>query len=89
VEIETIDLEQLVNIGRQQGFLTYEQVSQYLPDEANTAEKLDQLLIALERAGVGIVDEAETDVRSQLKIYNGEDMPSNLPSSPTIPFVCI
>ena len=41
--MQTIDLEQLVSIGRKQGFLTYEQVNEYLPDEANTAEKLDQL----------------------------------------------
>jgi hypothetical protein len=73
VEIQTIDLEQLVLVGRQQGFLTYEQVNEYLPDEANTAEKLDQLLVVLERAGINIVDEAETDLRNELKIYNGED----------------
>jgi RNA polymerase primary sigma factor len=73
VEMQSIDLEQLVLIGRQQGFLTYEQVNHYLPDEANTAEKLDQLLVALERAGVGIVDEADTDLPSHLKIFNGEE----------------
>ena len=38
MEMQSIDLEQLVLIGRQQGFLTYEQVNHYLPDEANTAE---------------------------------------------------
>jgi RNA polymerase primary sigma factor len=83
--MQSIDLEQLVLIGRQQGFLTYEQVSQYLPDEANTAEKLDHLLIALERAGVGIVDEADTELRSQLKVYNGDDaMPSTPSETPKL-----
>ncbi len=85
MEMQSIDLEQLVLIGRQQGFLTYEQVSQYLPDEANTAEKLDHLLIALERAGVGIVDEADTELRSQLKVYNGDDaMPSTPSETPKL-----
>jgi len=79
VETQSIDLEQLVLIGRQQGFLTYEQVNQYLPDEANTAEKLDQLLVALERAGVGIVDEADTDLPPHLKIFNGEE---SMPAAP-------
>lgn len=77
--MQSIDLEQLVLIGRQQGFLTYEQVNHYLPDEANTAEKLDQLLVALERAGVGIVDEADTDLPSHLKIFNGEE---SMPAAP-------
>jgi len=79
VEMQSIDLEQLVLIGRQQGFLTYEQVNHYLPDEANTAEKLDQLLVALERAGVGIVDEADTDLPPHLKIFNGEE---SMPAAP-------
>ena len=76
METQSKDLEQLVLLGRQQGFLTYEQVNHYLPDEANTAEKLDQLLVALERAGVGIVDEADTEQLSQLKIFNGEESTS-------------
>ncbi len=80
MEMQSIDLEQLVLIGRQQGFLTYEQVNHYLPDEANTAEKLDQLLVALERAGVGIVDEADTDLPPHLKIFNGEE---SMPAAPT------
>jgi RNA polymerase primary sigma factor len=80
VETQTIDLEQLVLTGRQQGFLTYEQVNEYLPDEANTAEKLDQLLVVLERAGIEIVDENHADVRSQLKLYDGEE---SLPAPPT------
>ena len=79
MEMQSIDLEQLVLIGRQQGFLTYEQVNHYLPDEANTAEKLDQLLVALERAGVGIVDEADTDLPPHLKIFNGEE---SMPAAP-------
>ena len=79
MEMQSIDLEQLVLVGRQQGFLTYEQVNHYLPDEANTAEKLDQLLVALERAGVGIVDEADTDLPPHLKIFNGEE---SMPAAP-------
>jgi RNA polymerase primary sigma factor len=70
--MQTIDLEQLVSIGRKQGFLTYEQVNEYLPDEANTAEKLDQLLVVLERAGINIVDEVEAELNHGLKIYNGD-----------------
>ena len=43
VETQSTDLELLVLVGRKQGYLTYDQVNEYLPDEANTAEKLDQL----------------------------------------------
>jgi len=82
VETQTNDLQHLVLIGRQQGYLTYDQVNEYLPDEANTAEKLDHLLIALERAGVNIVDDTEIEIeaRNSLKIFNGEESISTTPT---------
>jgi len=70
--MQTVDLEQLVTVGRKQGFLTYDQVNEYLPDEANTAEKLDQLLVVLERAGINIIDEIEAELNHGLKVYNGD-----------------
>ena len=82
METQSSDLEQLVLIGRQQGYLTYDQVNQYLPDEANTAEMLDHLLIALERAGVNIVDETdvELEARNGLRVFNGEESISTTPT---------
>ena len=82
METQTNDLQHLVLIGRQQGYLTYDQVNEYLPDEANTAEKLDHLLIALERAGVNIVDDTEIEIeaRNSLKIFNGEESISTTPT---------
>ncbi len=82
METQSNDLEQLVLVGRKQGYLTYDQVSEYLPDEANTAEKLDQLLIALERAGVNIVDDTDVEIeaRNSLRIFNGEESISTTPT---------
>ena len=82
METQSNDLEQLVLIGRQQGYLTYDQVNQYLPDEANTAEMLDHLLIALERAGVNIVDETDVEIeaRNGLRVFNGEESMSTTPT---------
>jgi len=56
VETNVINLEQLVDKAKEQGFLTYDEVTAYLPDEATSAEKLDSLLFALERLGVEIVE---------------------------------
>ena len=46
------DLQSLIEQGKKQGFLTFEQVVGYLPDEANTPEKLDNLVCAIEAAGI-------------------------------------
>jgi RNA polymerase primary sigma factor len=53
-----LDLQELVATGKTQGYLTYDQVNDYLPDEAVTPEKLDNLLIALEELGIELVTEA-------------------------------
>jgi len=49
-----IDLKELINKGKSKGFLTYDDVSSYLPDEASSAEKLDNLVVALESNGIEI-----------------------------------
>lgn len=48
-------LNQLIETGRQQGFLTFSQVNAYLPDEAVNPEKLDNLLMSLDELGMQIV----------------------------------
>ncbi|HEX4148456.1 MAG TPA: RNA polymerase sigma factor region1.1 domain-containing protein, partial [Pirellulales bacterium] len=58
------DLQELVATGKSQGFLTYDQVNEYLPDEAVNPDKLDSLLTALEDQGIELVNEPpEVDFR--------------------------
>ncbi len=45
MELMDLDLRQLIATGREQGYLTYQQVGKYLPDEDNSSEKLDNLLV--------------------------------------------
>jgi RNA polymerase primary sigma factor len=52
------DLSDLVATGKSQGYLTYDQVNEYLPDEAVNPDKLDSLLTALEEQGIELVNEA-------------------------------
>jgi RNA polymerase primary sigma factor len=82
METQTLDLQQVLAQGRAQGYLTYEQVSSYLPDEATTAEKLDELLAALERAGVEIVEAADVEGGPKLRVFNGEEEDSEPRSLP-------
>ena len=51
------ELQSLIAEGKANGFLTYDQVNLYLPDEAVSPEKLDNLLIALEESGIRLLDE--------------------------------
>ncbi len=50
------DLQDLIAKGMAQGYLTYDEVNDYLPDEDVNPDKLDNLLIALEERGIELVD---------------------------------
>ncbi len=52
------ELQGLISLAKEQNFLTYEQVNEYLPDEAANPEKLDNLLAALDAEDIELVDEA-------------------------------
>ena len=56
------DLHELVATGKTQGYLTYDQVNEYLPDEAVNPDKLDGLLTALEEQGIELVNEAPEEM---------------------------
>jgi RNA polymerase primary sigma factor len=58
VDLFDKDLRELVAKGKTQGYLTYDEVTRYLPDEAVDPEKLDNLLISLDQAGIELVNNA-------------------------------
>ena len=59
MEQTAMNLRHLIAEGKRQGYLTYQQVNRYLPDEASSAEKLDQLLRALKRHGIELRNSPE------------------------------
>ncbi len=64
------DLQTLVVKGKGQGYLTYDDVNAYLPDQDVTPEKLDNLLMALDELGIELLDQAPPEPgRPQLKIF--------------------
>jgi RNA polymerase primary sigma factor len=49
-------LQHLIAKGKEQGYLTYDEVNQYLPDDDINPEKLDDLIIALDEQGIELVE---------------------------------
>lgn len=58
MDIQINDLKTLIAKGKAQGYLTYNEVSSYLPDETTGSEKLDGLIAALEGSGIELCDVA-------------------------------
>ena len=82
------DLNELVAQGKLQGYLTYDQVNAYLPDEAVNPEKLDNLLMALDEAGIELLNDppgesdastgcaaASARVEEEAVLISAEDLP--------------
>jgi len=55
------DLQVLITKGISQGYLTYDEVNTYLPDEDVHPEKVDNLLTALDSAGIELCDAPPKD----------------------------
>lgn len=54
-----LDLNELIGKAKQQGFLTYDQINAYLPDESEDSRKLDELIAALDECGIQLVEKSE------------------------------
>ena len=52
------DLQELIVKGKSQGYLTYDDVADYLPDEAESSTKLDNLLTKLEERHITLLADA-------------------------------
>jgi RNA polymerase primary sigma factor len=57
----TDKIKELIKLAQEQGYLTYSDINDALPDSVVTAEELDEIYIKLRNLDVEIVDQAEVD----------------------------
>src|SRR5690349_2962294 len=56
-------LKTLLELGKRRGFLTFDQVNDYLPDEAASPERIHGLLETLDEMGIELINEDEAESR--------------------------
>ncbi len=56
-------VKKLITKGKANGYLTYEQMNEDLPEEAVSPDKLDTLLMTLDELGIELIDEVEARQR--------------------------
>ncbi|MBN2476553.1 MAG: sigma-70 family RNA polymerase sigma factor [Pirellulales bacterium] len=73
-------MQELVARGQAQGFLTYDEVNAYLPDEEVDPYRLDNLLIALEEKGIDLVTEPPEGEFYDVSDRNDRETEDNSPA---------
>ncbi|MFO8007668.1 MAG: RNA polymerase sigma factor region1.1 domain-containing protein, partial [Candidatus Brocadiia bacterium] len=63
VETTTIEQEikELIERGKQQGYLTYEELNDFLPEDVVSPEYIDEILLTLDEKGIELIDESKLD----------------------------
>jgi RNA polymerase primary sigma factor len=55
------EIKELIDTGKDRGFLTYEELNDFLPDEVVSPEYIDEVLLTLDEKGIELVDEREVE----------------------------
>src|SRR4051812_33340503 len=66
-------IKELVRLAQEQGYLTYTDINDALPDSVVSPEDLDEIYIKLRSMEVEIVDQAEVDRVKQPEVEEEED----------------
>ncbi len=66
------EVRQLVEIGKEKGYLLYDEVNELLPHEITTSDELDELFTAFGNAGIEVVDSEQKYRENKLLDRRGE-----------------
>src|SRR5882724_2974703 len=67
IEEKYDEVRQLINIGKEKGYLLYDEVNELLPADITSAEELDDLFSTLNSAGIEVVDSEKTYLSEKLQ----------------------
>ncbi len=55
---DTINLKRLIDVGKDKGYITYEELNDDLPDDVVSSEYIDDLMMMFEELDIMVIDEA-------------------------------
>ena len=69
------DLRRLISMGKEKGYLTYDEVNSILPDELVSSEKIDDMMMIFDEMDIEVVDSSQQAKMLKEKIEkDGEDI---------------
>src|SRR3954465_3851992 len=67
VEEKYDEVRQLINIGKEKGYLLYDEVNELLPSEITSSDELDDLFNTFGSAGIEVIDSDQKYLRDDVK----------------------
>jgi len=68
IEDKYEEVRHLINIGREKGYLVYDEVNDILPDEVNSPEEIDDIFLLFDQLGIEVVDSENQYKRKDEKV---------------------
>src|ERR671923_2874836 len=65
IEEKYDEVRQLINIGKEKGYLLYDEVNELLPSEITSSEELDDLFNTFGSAGIEVIDADQMKFRDE------------------------
>ncbi len=60
IEEKYDQVRQLINMGKERGYLLYDEVNDILPAEVHSSEEIDDLLSTFERYGIDVYEDVSS-----------------------------
>src|SRR5216110_655827 len=67
IEEKYDEVRQLINIGKEKGYLLYDEVNELLPSEITWSDELDDLFNTFGSAGIEVIDSDQKYLRDDVK----------------------
>src|SRR5256885_234215 len=67
IEEKYDEVRQLINIGKEKGYLLYDEVNELLPSEITSSDELDDLFNTFGSAGIEVIDSDQKYLRNDVK----------------------
>ena len=78
IEEKYDEVRQLINIGKEKGYLLYDEVNEMLPSEITSSDELDDLFNTFGSAGIEVVDSEKTYRDEKLQGEGGDEIDLDL-----------
>jgi len=72
------DIDSLIEVGKEKGYLTYGDVNDMLPEEIGSADDLDDLITTIGTQGIDLLDGPKFGGDKDFELEEGEDVELDL-----------